>query len=507
MKPPRKPAAPAAARAPGAPRIDLFDPRAPYLVPLLLLLAARLFLATRIEFASEDALITFRYAWMWVHGHGPVFNPDERVLGFTSPPWMAWIALGMRLGASPLVWARAWLVFADAMTLVSLAALLERHASRAAAWCWVVFFAGWPYFGALACSGLEPGVMLMLVALTALLIDRQHAAAGVALGLLAVIRPEGLLAAAVLGVWAGRRDRLVALGILAATLAALALYYGSPVPQSVIAKHSVYGARGPAASSQWWFWATPVPVQRTAGLPADAANLALFALVMFPAALSGIALAWSRRGTALAGAFAALCAVWASLIAVGASYFFWYLAAPAAAWGLLASSGMPRIARGRLLYAGLAIALATHWFFEPKLYSGRANTEGLAFGSVAEYVGARAHAGESLMLEPIGTIGWRNTSLRIVDEVGLVSPEATEARQAGAGWYSRLLERRAPDWLVVRASLITRGAAFAGAAAPFRDADDQARALGRYEIVAASDSSAGDLALMVLHRKGAEPAR
>jgi hypothetical protein len=504
VKHPRRSSAPApAAVAPAAPRIDWLDPRAPYLAPLLLLVLCRAFMASRIEFAGEDALITFRYAWNWVHGLGPVFNAGERVFGFTSPPWMAWIAVGLRLGVDPLAWTRVSLGLADAVTLLTAASLLERHASRASAWTFAVFFAAWPYFSGLACTGLESGAMLALVALAALLLDRRHPAAGATLGVLAVFRPEGLLAALVLALWAGWRDRIVAAGVLVVTLAVLAAYYGSPIPQSVLAKQAVYGAPGPLAAPQWWLWIVPIPVAHGGNAPTDALNLALFALVAAPAAVAGAGAVWAKRASGLAAAVAALGVVWLSLFAVGASYFFWYLAAPALAWVLLASAGLPRIARGWPLYASLALALAAHWLFEPTLYIGRANTEGLAFGTVGDYVAARARAGESLLLEPIGTIGWHCRDLRIVDEVGLVSPEATAFRRQGAGWYTKLLARRRPDWLVVRAGLLRGGSAFAGVDAPFGSLMEQGQALAPYAIVAGSDSSAGDQALMVLRRRDA----
>ena len=486
--------------APPGPAIAWLDPRAPYLAPLLLLVACRAFMATRIEFASEDALITFRYAWNWAHGLGPVFNAGERVFGYTSPPWMAWITLGIKLGADPLAWARVTLVIADAVSLVCAASLLERHASRASAWTFAVFLAAWPYFAALACSGLETGAMVSLVLAGAWLVDRRHPAAGAAIGLLAVFRPEGLLAALVLALWASWRDRGVALAIVAAVAAALGAYYGSPFAQSVLAKRVVYGAPGPLAAPQWWIWATPLPATPAQGVPADVVNLAMFTLVALPAAVMALPDLWAKRSGALAAAVASLGAVWLALAAVGASYFYWYLAAPAAAWGLLAGAGLPKVARGRALGVMLALALAAHWWFEPRLYSGRANTEGLAFGAVGDYVAARARPGESLLLEPIGTIGWRNRSLRIVDEVGLVSPEATRCRRDGPGWYARLLASRRPDWLMMRAGLL-RGAAFAGQPAPFTDPAQQAQALAPYAIVAASDSTQGDQALVIMHRR------
>ena len=42
--------------------------------------------AVLLSFAHtpDDGFITLRYAWNLVHGHGPVFNPGEHVLGASS---------------------------------------------------------------------------------------------------------------------------------------------------------------------------------------------------------------------------------------------------------------------------------------------------------------------------------------------------------------------------------------------------------------------------------------
>ncbi len=40
----------------------------------------------------DDAMISMRYAWHLVHGHGLVWNPGERVEGFTNPLWTLMMA-------------------------------------------------------------------------------------------------------------------------------------------------------------------------------------------------------------------------------------------------------------------------------------------------------------------------------------------------------------------------------------------------------------------------------
>jgi len=67
---------------------------------------------------------------------------------------------------------------ADALTLLMVGHLIEREANgpggqaRAAAWCFTLFFAVWPYFSVVAMSGMEISAMPTLIALTAVMARR-----------------------------------------------------------------------------------------------------------------------------------------------------------------------------------------------------------------------------------------------------------------------------------------------------------------------------------------------
>ena len=56
-------------------------------------------------FLSDDAFISFRYSRHWVEGLGLVWNPGEKVEGYTNFLWMALMAGGLRLGVEPEVFA------------------------------------------------------------------------------------------------------------------------------------------------------------------------------------------------------------------------------------------------------------------------------------------------------------------------------------------------------------------------------------------------------------------
>jgi arabinofuranosyltransferase len=59
------------------------------------------FLILRRAWMSEDAFITLRHVENFMNGHGPVFNVQERVEGFTHPLWFFAVSLFRWLGLSP----------------------------------------------------------------------------------------------------------------------------------------------------------------------------------------------------------------------------------------------------------------------------------------------------------------------------------------------------------------------------------------------------------------------
>ena len=100
----------------------------------------RLLFAMLLPLAAEDAYITYRYALNLQAGNGLVYNPGEHVMGFSSPLWTLWNALGIRLVRNPVLWSRAWSLIADATTLLVLTSLIRREAGRPSAWCFAIFF-------------------------------------------------------------------------------------------------------------------------------------------------------------------------------------------------------------------------------------------------------------------------------------------------------------------------------------------------------------------------------
>jgi hypothetical protein len=460
-------------------REGLLDPRQPLLVPLVLLIASRIFAALVIPVASEDAYITFRYARNLVAGHGLVYNPGELVMGFTSPLWALWSALGIALAGDPVAWSRGTTILADGVTLLAVAHLLRRHVSLTSAWLFGVFFAAWPYFAAVAVSGMENSVMLTVIVAAAILARGGSVWTGPALAALAVTRPEGVAVAALIAMGATWRDRLIALALFTAAAGALTAYYGSPLPQSLLAKSQLYGTPGPWSGRHWWEWVLPMALGRWPIAP-DAGMMFPLAVLIAPGFVMGVRGLWRLRDTALALAATGMLLVWTGYAVLGVAYFYWYLVVPLAGVALVAAIGLPDLLRGRAVYVAAALMVLGTWSISRVLYVGRAQTEMRAFGGMADHLAATAAPGQKVMLEPIGIVGWQ-APLVVIDESGLVSPAVAARRQRGDGWYTDIARDERPDWLAIRASVRGGESAFAGTGAPFRSALDRDSLFARYE--------------------------
>jgi len=472
-----------------------FDPRSPYLLPLVLALATRLDFARRLHFAAEDAYITFRYAANWAHGLGPVYNLGQRVMGFSSPLWTAWLALGALLHAPLLAWARVSGIGLDLAALVVMASLLEREASRASAWAFAVFFACFPLFAANAVLGMETSLLVCLAALSTDALARGHATrCGVALGLLALTRPEGFALLLVAVPFVHARARLLGGGIALAGLAALTAYFGTPVPQSVTAKALSYGVGGRPMAFAWIEGLVPGFFARRWQELLEAQHLFAVSVLTLPAVVVGIAALWRERRAALLVAAGGL-AVLLGYCALGVPYFGWYFVLPLFGWAVAAAVGLPRVLRSRLVWAALALYIATDAPYLGMLYEGRNEAESRVFGTAAQTLRDASGGHGTLLLEPIGRIG-SETGLTVIDEVGLVSPDVSRRRALGDGWYADLVRDARPDFIAVRPDVLQANRAVGGTSAPFRSRDERDRMLADYEPVGPVSRNKDDLLIL-----------
>ena len=192
-------------------------PRSARLLPPLawgvlvgLALALGLVHSRYLWFVCDDAYITFRYGENLARGLGPVFNPGERVEGYTNFLWMLLSALVSGIGGRPEEWMPRVGVACAMVTVAAVMLLAPRPGARFGG-AWPGFLlAGSASFAAWSTSGLETALFTMMVTLGYLaLVHRAGAAAGLALGLASLTRPEGILLGACAGAYAAfRGDRL-----------------------------------------------------------------------------------------------------------------------------------------------------------------------------------------------------------------------------------------------------------------------------------------------------------
>jgi hypothetical protein len=155
----------------------------------------------------DDAFISFRYARNLVDGHGLVFNPGERVEGYTNLLWVLVLAVGMRLGGDPAVWSQVLGVAAGLGTLTVVFRTARRVCSAPVALAAPAFLATNRTFCAWSTGGLETSLFTFLGVLGVSLLGsarpRAFLWAGIALGFGALTRPEGVLVAAGVGLALG----------------------------------------------------------------------------------------------------------------------------------------------------------------------------------------------------------------------------------------------------------------------------------------------------------------
>jgi hypothetical protein len=408
----------------------------------LVALAARLLTGPH---PIDDAYITFRYARNLAEGLGLVYNPGEWVLGTTAPLWAVILGAGYRSGLTDLPW------LATAISAVcdgASAALLVLLARRM----------GWPPLGAalvglawavnpmsigFATGGMETSLFVLL-ALAALSMASTRRRAWLAAGICGVatlVRPEGGLLALVVITWtwfANRRETALAILGAAAPIglmgASLLMRYGSPLPNSVVAKQVAYQPAWPLENAAALLLQAGLPGWSTYFLAAVPSLVGLFVCVVGLATLVVLGkrgLTQVRRENVTWQPFAAFAALYVVFYVVvgmrGVRLFPWYLV-PIEPFLLLgAASGLVSVGRQAapaMLAAGLVVwqLPALDWH-QPLMPLGQDRAREQLYLSVGEQLAATLPPDAVVAAPEIGALGYAS-NLRVLDTVGLVSPSA-----------------------------------------------------------------------------------
>jgi hypothetical protein len=194
----------------------------------------------------DDSYIFLRYARNIVDGHGAVFNPGERVEGYTSPLWLACVTLVSLVSTDPV---RLAGYLGGAIGLLTVLLVSRRSQLGALAVAAHPGFVFWSF------SGMETPLAALLLTLTMVTLQRDSLSpaacgrAGLAFALACLARPDCLALLPLMLAWMLYRCRSARAGrwhLAAAFVAPLALvgvhavwrhsYYGVWLPNTAYAK-------------------------------------------------------------------------------------------------------------------------------------------------------------------------------------------------------------------------------------------------------------------------------
>ena len=205
------------------------------------------------RYTVDDAFISFRYARNLVQGYGLVFNPGERVEGYTNFLWTIIHAMLLNGGLEPELWAKFLnLAFAlGTMILIWRLSQVWGHGVRGVSTIALFFWASAGAVAVAVAAGLETHFFTFLTTLGIYLYSvspissRRMAASIITFSIASLVRPEGLLFLAVTGVHymcncSGGRKRfwlfILPVILIAPFVAWKLFYYGTPVPNTFSAK-------------------------------------------------------------------------------------------------------------------------------------------------------------------------------------------------------------------------------------------------------------------------------
>jgi arabinofuranosyltransferase len=142
-----------------------------YRVLLLLVLLLLAFYAWTRRFMMDDAFISFRYARNLVEGSGLVFNPGERIEGYTNFLWTLLLTVPFLARIDPVTFcfATGLVLFVLTLYLFSQLVLLCME-SRPLALAGVLLLGLCPSFASFATGGLETMLVSCLVTAMVLLL-------------------------------------------------------------------------------------------------------------------------------------------------------------------------------------------------------------------------------------------------------------------------------------------------------------------------------------------------
>ncbi len=465
--------------------------------PLLifgLALAARLLAGPR---TIDDAFITFRYARNIVAGQGFLYNPGDPVLGTTTPLYtLSLAALAMMTGGQDAPFPSLALVLnaiLDGLSALLLIAIGQRLGRQFAGWGAGLAWAIAPFSVTFAIGGLETSLyVFLLLTLAWAYLQEKFVMASLVGGLALLTRPDALILLGPLVAdrlylsWrrSGYRIRPMEVGAFAIPVGAWILfatyYFGSPITHTLTAKSVAYQLPAEAAFVRLLqHYATPFMGHLTFGPAWIGVGLVVYPFLYL---IGGRAIVREEPRSWALLAFPWL--YFAAFAIANPLIFRWYLTPPLPFYFLIILAGAEKIvvdlSATRLLVGPIrrapgivpaaAILMAVvlpaasalkDWQWRPDHGPSRPAPAmawielELFYHEAAGILKPLLKPESVLAASDVGVLGYE-TSARILDTVGLNSPEALAYYPIDPEFYvinlatsPDLIIDRAPDYVVL----------------------------------------------------------
>jgi len=413
------------------------------------------------EHTIDDAFISYRYARNLAAGHGLVFNPAQRVEGYTNLLWTLLLSAAIRLNLDPDAIAKG-LGTLGGLGVIAATCFLSRQLQpedrrQPCIATWLVATSA-PILS-FSVSGMETSVFVALILLgLALVVHEEQAGSqipwsGMAFGICALLRPETVMYVGVttigLGLGALSRRSLVRLGAFAV-----------PALGQAIWRYSYYSE-----------WLPNTFVAKTAGLTQASGGLLYLrayadsSRCVVALSLIGLGLLAVRRGRAGAGVVLPAAATVVYVVLIGGDWMpnfrflaaldpLLFIAADHAFATVVPSLKLPRKQLATVVVVALMILAFERYRVVARsrrhIDAERALTNAI-YVPTARWL-RRQHPG-LVAVGDIGRIGWVS-DFPVLDLYGLVDPfvarlPGVDRAKFGAGYREHVLGSR-PAYVVVR---------------------------------------------------------
>lgn len=171
-----------------------------WLVLASLVLAIRIYQFNKPDILIDDAFISFRYAVNLANGQGLVFNPGERVEGYTNFLWIILLAICKYLGLEPIRSSKALSALAAfgilvVMYLIGNQIFANRKMAVIKTAIPLLVFATMPSQSRYVFSGMETLIftLLLIAGIYLAFFTSYYLQTGIVFALCTMTRPEGLM--------------------------------------------------------------------------------------------------------------------------------------------------------------------------------------------------------------------------------------------------------------------------------------------------------------------------